>query len=120
MFSAQVNEPNTTSFSTNPYKFWYRNTQRLDKLKQLIYDTLGSLIDNDYCLPDVPDHPNIGDQLIYEGEQDYLKRLNHKMLYVANDKYENFSQIRRNVIILLTGGGNFGIYGDPIQNSELR
>lgn len=120
MFSAQVDKPNTASFSTNPYKIWYRNTQRLDKLRQLIYDTLDPIIDNDYCLLDIPDYPNIGDQLIYEGELDYLKRLNHKMLYVSNDKYEDFSKIPKNAIILLNGGGNFETCGGLIQNSELR
>ena len=118
MFSAQAIEPNTASFSTNPYKFWYRNTQRLDQLKQLIYDSLDPLIDNDYCLLDIPDHPNIGDQLIYEGEQAYLKRLNHKMLYVANDKYEDFREIPKNAITLLNGGGNFGDLWR--SHSELR
>lgn len=86
----------------------FHNIERLQKLKQLIYDSLDPLIDNNYCLLDIPDHPNIGDQLIYEGELDYLKRLNHKMLYVSNDKYEDFKKIPGNSIILLHGGGNFG------------
>jgi hypothetical protein len=35
MFSAQVNEPNTAFISTIPNRIVYRNSQRLDKLKQL-------------------------------------------------------------------------------------
>lgn len=108
MFSVQANEPNAPSLSANPDNIIYRHTQRLDQLKQLIYDTLDPLIDGDYCLLDIPDYPNIGDQLIYEGEREYLKRLNHKMLYVSNDKYEDFKKVPKNAIILLNGGGNFG------------
>lgn len=84
------------------------NAERLLKLRQLIYNTLDPLIDNDYCLLDIPDHPNIGDQLIYEGELNYLKRLNYKMLYESNDKYENFEKVPEDSIVLLHGGGNFG------------
>src|SRR5215216_5061413 len=93
----------------------HSNTDRLLKLKQLIYDSLDTLIDRDYCLLDIPDHPNIGDQLIYEGELDYLKRFNYKMLYESNDKYENISKISINSLILLHGGGNFGDYWSSHQ-----
>lgn len=92
------------------------NTDRLLKLKQLIYDSLDPLIDRDYCLLDIPDHPNIGDQLIYEGELDFLKRFKHKMIYESNEKFEDLNKIPEGCLILLHGGGNFGYIGPSHQD----
>jgi exopolysaccharide biosynthesis predicted pyruvyltransferase EpsI len=96
------------------------NSDNLQKLRQLIYDTLDPLIDSDYCLLDIPDYANIGDQLIYEGQLSYLKRLQHKMIYTSNDKYEDFNKIPGNAIILLQGGGNFGDLWKTHQEFRLK
>ncbi|PIQ22765.1 MAG: polysaccharide pyruvyl transferase [Cytophagales bacterium CG18_big_fil_WC_8_21_14_2_50_42_9] len=84
------------------------NSQNLLHLRSSIYQSLDSLIKQDYCLLDVPDHNNIGDQLIYQGELEYLKRLPYKMLYSANETYTRLNKIPEGCTILLHGGGNFG------------
>lgn len=85
-----------------------KNQASLDKLKNLIYTSLDPLIQSDYCLLDIPDHKNIGDNLIWSGELEYLKRLPYKMLYSANWIYCQFPKIPAGKTILLHGGGNFG------------
>lgn len=95
------------------------NTHRLQNFRQLIYDTLDPLITKNYCLLDIPDHPNVGDQLIYEGEMAYLQRLNYKLLYEAADKFEEHDKIPGDCTILFHGGGNFGDLYRTHQRSRL-
>lgn len=84
------------------------NFQNLLNTKEIIFRSLDPLIKQDYCLLDVPDHNNIGDHLIYQGELEYLKRLPYKMLYSANETYTRYDRIPEGCTILLNGGGNFG------------
>ncbi len=95
------------------------NTDRLEKLKQLIYETLDPLITQNYCLLDIPDQPNVGDQLIYEGEMAFLQRFNYKLIYEAADKYEEHNKIPEDCTILFHGGGNFGDLYRSHQKSRL-
>ncbi len=44
------------------------NTKKIQKLKDLIIQNLTPIINSDYALIDIPDHDNIGDNLIWEGE----------------------------------------------------
>lgn len=43
--------------------------EKTEKLRNIIFDQLSPLIDNDYVLWDLPYHENIGDTLIWEGER---------------------------------------------------
>ncbi len=89
------------------------NKQQLNKLKNTIYNQLDGIIDRDYVLLDIPDHENIGDELIWEGEIEYLKRLRFKNLYTSNLVYFSKKKVSKDALILLHGGGNFGdIYKD--------
>ena len=85
-----------------------KNLDKIEGLKNVIINSLDNLITGDYCLLDVPNHKNIGDNLIWAGELAYLQRLKGKMLYSANMHVCNFKKIPRESIILLHGGGNFG------------
>lgn len=90
------------------------NQPHIEKLQNLIYSTLDPLIDSNYSLIDIPDHNNIGDNLIWQGELDYLSRLNYKMLYETNCWIYRDKDLPINGIILLHGGGNFGdLYIEP-------
>lgn len=84
------------------------NLKWIDNLRKTIYNTLDILINQDYCLLDVPNHINIGDQLIWQGEKDYLKRLPFKLQYEASLEYFAFNKMPDSGLILLHGGGNFG------------
>jgi pyruvyl transferase EpsO len=56
----------------------------------------------------VPEHRNIGDQLIWRGEHDFLKQIPHNCLFTSSLGYHRNPKIAENTIILLHGGGNFG------------
>ena len=84
------------------------NHNNIIRLRKVIYDNLDPIIDSDYCLLDIPDHKNIGDNLIWAGELAYLARLPYKMTYTANLYLFQKSKIKEGNIILLQGGGSFG------------
>jgi exopolysaccharide biosynthesis predicted pyruvyltransferase EpsI len=86
----------------------YTYKEHILKLRDVIYKNLDPLINDNYCLLDIPDHNNIGDNLIWAGELAYLKRLPYTMKYSANFNLCQFNKIGATDIILLHGGGNFG------------
>lgn len=75
---------------------------------------LDALIPSDahIILLDYPHHPNVGDSLIWLGEIAYLNNRGLKPSYVCDYQNYNVTTIkkihRKNSIILLHGGGNFG------------
>ena len=83
----------------------------IDKKRQLeaiIYDKIVPLIDRDYMLMGLPYYTNIGDTLIWNGEIEFLKRIKHKCVGTcAWNKYPA-TQIEKDAVILITGGGYFG------------
>jgi pyruvyl transferase EpsO len=91
----------------------FPNKNKINNLRIKIIDELIPLINTDYVLLDVPNHRNIGDNLIWEGELEFLKIIPYRKLYSSNFVTCLFSKIPDHSIILLHGGGNFGdIYPD--------
>lgn len=86
----------------------FANKDKIERLKDIIRAGLNTHIDNDYVLLDVPNHSNIGDTLIWQGELEYLKELDYKCLYTSNIYTYNSKNISESAVILLHGGGNFG------------
>lgn len=84
------------------------NESKIINLKNKIKEALTPLIDSDYALLDVPDHENIGDNLIWEGELHFLNEIPHKKLYEASYLFFNQNKLPKHAILLLHGGGNFG------------
>lgn len=83
------------------------------ELKKILYDTLLSIIDNDYILLSLPYHYNIGDTLIYEGEKDLLRHIPYRCLYETSTFNFDNRCISPDTIIVFHGGGNFGdVYRD--------
>lgn len=76
-------------------------------LKNKILNELSSLITEDYVLLDIPNHKNIGDHLIYNGELDFFSEIPFRCLTKSSVTF-NFSEKIKSNIILLHGGGNFG------------
>lgn len=96
------------------------NIAKISKLREIIKDKLVPLIDSDYVLLDVPNHPNIGDNLIWEGELIFLNnQVRHKLNYSANVYNINLNEIN-DEIILFHGGGNFGDLYPECQNLRLE
>jgi pyruvyl transferase EpsO len=92
-----------------------------EKLKEVLHKALGKLEAFEQCaLLDYPDHPNIGDNLIWLGEVFYLTDvLNAKINYAAS--VEDFSGVEMEkqvgkAPILLHGGGNLGDLWPVYQN----
>ncbi len=84
------------------------NYNRILDIRHYLIQHLVPLINKDYVLLDVPNHRNIGDNLIWEGELLFLNNyVNYLKRYSANVVNVDFSYIKDNVI-LFHGGGNFG------------
>lgn len=83
-------------------------------LKENIFAELKGIIDRDYVLLDVPNHRNIGDQLIYIGETDFLQDVTYNCVVKSSFTFEN--DTFKDEMILLHGGGNFGDLYSTHQN----
>lgn len=83
-------------------------------LKKKIFDALEGVIDRDYVLLDLPNHRNIGDQLIYIGETDFLQDVTYNCVVKSSFTFEN--DTFKDEMILLHGGGNFGDLYSTHQN----
>lgn len=79
----------------------------VNDLKNKVLQELSSLITEDYVLLDIPNHKNIGDHLIYQGELDFFRELPFKCQRQSSVTF-NFSREINSNIVLLHGGGNFG------------
>lgn len=81
---------------------------KVAQLRSLIESTLTPLIDADYIYLDLPYHENPGDILIWEGTEQFLKKIPHQCLYKSSwDTYKP-QEISDDTIIIMHGGGNFG------------
>lgn len=84
------------------------NRDKILSYRDLIKKKLIPLINADYVLLDVPNHPNIGDNLIWEGELRFLENIHYKCIYSANVHNWDENKIKDAKIILFHGGGNWG------------
>lgn len=99
------------------------NTKTHDTCKQLeslIKESLTPLIPSDYILLDLPYYSNIGDNLIWQGTEDFLKGLSCKCLGRHSRRTFKFRPLPKDCTILLLGGGNFGDIWRQHQEFRLR
>ena len=83
--------------------------QKISELKNIIQEKLTPLITNDYVFLGLPYHTNIGDSLIWEGSETFLRTLPYKCLYTASVSTFNPNyKIHPSTIIIINGGGSFG------------
>jgi pyruvyl transferase EpsO len=82
--------------------------EKLALLRKEIERNLFELITADYWLLDVPYYRNIGDILIWEGTEQFLKKTGFRCIYKASHYTFKQRTIGGDTIILLQGGGNFG------------
>lgn len=94
--------------------------EKIESLNSLIEEVLTPLIDNDYVLWECPYYCNIGDILIWEGELEFLKKVNYKRLGINSMDTCNFPELSAETIILLQGGGNFGDFWRTAQDFRLK
>lgn len=94
---------------------------KITELKNIIHNRLFPLIDNNYALYEVPFYNNVGDLLIWEGENHFLRSTKYKMVDCCSIfTYNESKTLSPNVIILLQGGGNFGDLWRTHQDFRLK
>ena len=84
------------------------NTQKVIQLRKVIYSSLIKLVSKKCILLDAPYYHNIGDVLIWTGEQCFLEDNNIQCIYTASYETCTFPMIDKDVTILFNGGGNLG------------
>ncbi len=77
-------------------------------LNREIQNQLASRIDSEFILLDTPDHINIGDQMIWQGEMDFFDSLGVSPYYISSHPHFDWRELPSSTLILLHGGGNFG------------
>lgn len=83
-------------------------SEKIAQLRQVILERLSGLIDRDYYLLELPYYNNIGDALIWQGEEDYLRTLPYKCLGRYALETFTYPPIADGALVLFQGGGNFG------------
>jgi len=80
----------------------------LQSIKEKIRAQLDSVVDADYIYLDLPYYSNVGDVLIWMGTKMLLEELSYKCLYSASIETYKKVKLKKDTVILLQGGGNFG------------
>lgn len=95
--------------------------EKINELKGQIIRKLTPYVTSDFILLDLPYHSNIGDILIWEGEESFLKNFPFKCLSRSSSDTFNFkAKIAPTTTIFLHGGGNFGDIYPKHQNFRLE
>lgn len=81
---------------------------KIKQLQENIGSQLSPLITGDYWLLNVPYHPNVGDTLIWQGELDFLRKFPYKCKGMRSFYSSIPKDIKKDDLILIHGGGNFG------------
>ncbi len=77
-------------------------------LEKEIHTQLAHRMNANCVLLNTPDHINIGDQLIWQGEMDFLASLDIQPSYITSHFNFDWRHFSEDTLILLHGGGNFG------------
>ena len=76
--------------------------------RDLLQSALQKLITTDYVFLDLPYYANVGDVMIWEATLQLLRKVKHRCLYSCSVETYRKPQIGQEVILLFSGGGNFG------------
>lgn len=94
--------------------------EKIIELRSTIEKTLAPLIGDKCILADAPYYNNIGDILIWQGIEDFLRHNNKSLISVTNINTFLFPEISEDITILLMGGGNFGDLYRCFQDFRLK
>jgi len=85
------------------------NSEHIHGLREEVIRELSPLVQGRCALLDLPNYPNVGDHLIWEGTECFLERNTGSQLdYASASVFFDRSRVERVDRILLQGGGNFG------------
>ncbi len=94
--------------------------EKILQLKNNIIKKLDREIGSKVLLLDCPYHGNVGDNLIWEGEIDFLKETNKKVISQHSLFTFDFPDLSKDVTICLHGGGNFGDLYRAAQDFRIK
>lgn len=92
----------------------------IQRLRAAIDNQLEPIIGNKCIIADAPYYRNIGDVMIWQGIEDFLKSINRKLLCANSLSTFQFPEIENDVTILLMGGGNFGDLWRDLQEFRIK
>lgn len=78
------------------------------ELYEILLKAINNIVTNDYVFLDLPYYPNVGDIMIWEATLQLLKKVKHRCLYSCSVETYRKPHIGQEVILLFSGGGNFG------------
>lgn len=76
--------------------------------RDILLKAIQKLITTEYVFLDLPYYSNVGDVLIWEATLQLFKNVKHRCLYSCSVETYRKPHIGQNVILLFSGGGNFG------------
>lgn len=94
--------------------------EKVLELSQKIQKTLPTLIGRSCVYVDLPYYANVGDVLIWEGTEAFLKKNHIKVVYSGSWDTFDFRPLPKDVPIVMQGGGNFGDVWEPPQQFRLK
>lgn len=96
--------------------------QKVQELRRVVFQSLAPLIkDENYWLLEIPFYSNIGDVLIWAGEEYFLNEAGKgRCLYRTSADNFAHKPIQDETVIFLQGGGNFGDLWEKPQSFRKR
>ena len=94
--------------------------ENVKELKKHIYSHLARCSNKKCIYLDLPYYTNIGDVLIWQGTESFIKENNIECIYRTDYSNFNYKDIEADTIIFLQGGGNFGDIWRQHQDFRLR
>ena len=95
-------------------------SEKISTLSSEIEQKIAPLLTPKCVLLDVPYYTNVGDLLIWEGTETFLRKQGIKILQRCSLETFRFPTLAEDVTILLQGGGNFGDIWRRNQDFRLR
>mgnify|MGYP002626293742 CR=1 FL=1 len=97
----------------NTYIFYSENMGKMNEYSHHFFDylckQLSEIVTDDYILVDVPHYnSNVGDALLWKTTSDILSHIGHHCLYECSIRTYVKPNIKKNTLILIHPGGNFG------------
>lgn len=92
----------------------------MNSFKQIIFEKLSPLVGKKCVLPDLPYYSNVGDLLIWEGMERFLKDNGTEILWRSSISTFEYKPFPEDVTICLVGGGNFGDLWRGLQEFKCK
>ncbi len=91
-----------------------------DDLYHITRTQIQKYITENYVFLDLPYYSNVGDVLIWEATLQLLKKVSHRCVYSCSVETYRKPKIKKNTILLFSGGGNFGDLWEKHQTFRHR